>query len=83
MQPHPAILCREIAATVPAKEPLELTGHSDSGAGADTAGDLYISLAPLWMILMHHSRQIKEPLHALECQIPDLVAVLSPSHGHD
>jgi len=78
----PAGAWRKKASAVLAKEPLERTGHSYSGAGANAAGDLHISAAPLGMSLMRRCRQTEEPLHALKCQIPDPVAVLSTSHGY-
>jgi hypothetical protein len=64
-----------------AKKPLQMARNPDSGAGADLAGYLHISIAPFRMSLLRCSRQRKEPLHALQSEISALFSVLSASHG--
>ena len=66
---------------MPAKEPFQRAGHSDSGTGANLPGDLHVSVAPLRVGRVRCACQRKEPLHALQGQISGFVAVLSPSHG--
>ncbi len=58
-----------------------MAGHPDSGTGADLAGYLHISVAPLRSQLFRCSRQRKEPLHTLQGEISGLLCVLSASHG--
>jgi len=38
---------------VPAIEPFQRAGHSDSGTGANLSGDLHLPIAPLRVVRMH------------------------------
>jgi len=64
-----------------AENPLQMARNPDSGAGADLASYLHISITPFRMSLLSCSRQRKEPLHALQGEISAFFSVLSASHG--